>query len=39
MATHGKDNTADEMNDLGRARFDQATAAMGDRDDALYADG
>ncbi|KAF1976538.1 hypothetical protein BU23DRAFT_528213 [Bimuria novae-zelandiae CBS 107.79] len=45
MATNNsKDNTnnnatSNEFADLGRARYDQDTAAVGDRDDALYANG
>ena len=33
---HGK---ANEMEDLGRARFDHDTAAIGDRDDSFHTHG
>jgi hypothetical protein len=39
MAVDNTHNSVDETNDLGRARFDHDTAAVGDRDNAFWTNG
>ena len=39
MAADDTQNGVDETDNLGRARFDHDTAAVGDRDNVFYANG